>query len=387
LKRQILTNAHIITPLKNFSGSLIIENKNIADVIENKRYIEGDDLRGSWLIPGIVDIHSDYLEREINPRPNTGFPLSAAFRHLDLRAATSGITSLFNAISFMENEEYNRSVDRGMSTSRKLDEYISSGYFLIRHFLHARLDTTHEKIVEAVDDIISLRSLKLAVYNDHTPGRRQFRDMEKYSVLVAERSGKTIDEVKSLIAVRQKKAKDVRAELSEKLKERVLIGSHDDVTEEHIEEAIRYGVNLCEFPTTLEAARCAKKKGLIVAMGAPNLILGRSNSGNLSCGVAMEENLVDIFCSDYHFPAMLLSAMMLIRKGRSPSQAINLMTLNPARAVGLDKETGSIEVGKKADLIVFDVIDNQPVIRQLYVDGVKKFSCLFSGKKQLEVSV
>lgn len=321
--RIILSNARVVTPVKDFCGSVVIEEGIITSIEEKKTYKEGEDLHGFWLCPGLVDIHSDYLEREINPRPNTGFPLSTAFHHLDLRAASAGITSLFNAISFLESEEYGRSMDRALLISRELNKYISSRYFLIRHFLHARLDLTDEKVLEMVDEIIPLKCLKLAVYNEHTPGRRQFRDIERYLDLSEGRSEKTREEVKSLIAVRQEKAakaEPIRSLLYEKLRRLprespVMISSHDDTTREDVEESIRYGASFCEFPTTREAAQYARKKGLLVVMGAPNFVLGFSHSGNLSCREALEEGLVDILCSDYHFPAMLLSVGMLISNG------------------------------------------------------------------------
>ncbi len=280
-------------------------------------------------------------------------------------------------------------MDRALLISRELNKYISSRYFLIRHFLHARLDLTDEKVLEMVDEIIPLKCLKLAVYNEHTPGRRQFRDIERYLDLSEGRSEKTREEVKSLIAVRQEKAakaEPIRSLLYEKLRRLprespVMISSHDDTTREDVEESIRYGASFCEFPTTREAAQYARKKGLLVVMGAPNFVLGFSHSGNLSCREALEEGLVDILCSDYHFPAMLLSVGMLISNGWPPWQAINLVTLNPARAAGITEEVGSIEVGKKADLVVFDFIDSQPVLRQLYIDGEKRLSCKYSCEK------
>lgn len=381
--RIILSNARVVTPVEDFFGSVVIEGGIITSIEKGKTYREGEDLQGYWLCPGIVDIHSDYLEREINPRPNTGFPLFTAFHYLDLRAASAGITSLFDAISFVESKEHGRSIDQALLISRELDKYMSLRYFLIRHFLHVRLDLTDEKVLEMLDKIVSLKCLRLAVYNDHTPGTRQFRDIEKYLDYSTERLGKTRKEVKSLIDVRQEKAIGkagrIRRLLYEKLKSLpcqnpIRIGSHDDTTREDVEEAIRYGASFCEFPTTKEAAQYARKEGLLVAMGAPNFVLGFSHSGNLSCREAIEEGLVDILCSDYHFPAMLLSVSMLIHSGYPPWQAVNLVTLNPARAAGINEEIGSIEIGKKADLIVFQMKDIQPVIRRIYVGGELRLS-------------
>jgi len=45
---------------------------------------------------------------------------------------------------------------------------------------------------------------------------------------------------------------------------------------------------------------------------------------------------------------------MLAQGGMSPMEVLRAATLNPARSLGLDKELGSIEVGKLADLVVLE---------------------------------
>ena len=114
-------------------------------------------------------------------------------------------------------------------------------------------------------------------------------------------------------------------------KDKYILGSHDDTTAEHVEEGQTFGATLSEMPTTLQAARRAKDLGLWVCLGAPNYYRGGSHCGNLSCHEAMDEELVDILCSDYHFPTMLASVLRMIENGIDPSKAVNLVTLNPAK--------------------------------------------------------
>src|ERR1700730_7371038 len=110
MNNHLLTNARIVTPTENFIGSVEIENGIIASIIKDKYYPEGIDLKGQWLIPGCIDIHTDYLEKELFPRASASFPLPFALHFMDARAAACGITTVFTALSFSDNEGKNRSL-------------------------------------------------------------------------------------------------------------------------------------------------------------------------------------------------------------------------------------------------------------------------------------
>ena len=149
----------------------------------------------------------------------------------------------------------------------------------------------------------------------------------------------------------------------------ICLASHDDATLEHVQESLQDGASIAEFPTTLEAAEEAHAHGLQVLMGAPNLILGQSHSGNVSAMELVEQDLVDIISSDY-VPQSLLAAMFVIAQQRQKPlyQAMQPFTINPAKAIGLASDRGSLEVGKRADLITLHYDGDVPrltsVIRQ-----------------------
>jgi len=382
MERVILTNARIVTPDRDFIGSVIIQDSLITDVVEGVKYTEGRDLHGLWLCPGLIDLHSDYFEREIYPRPGTGFPVSIALHFLDMRAAAAGITSLFDSISFRDNVLEDRTMDRALTMSNTLNHGVLANHFLIRHFLHARLEVTEERILEGFDKISNLETLKMVVYNQHVPGIRQHRDIDRYVKKVSMRVGKSMEEVMGFLdkrIARIPEAANTRRQIYQKVRQlpnadQILIGSHDDFSRDDINEAKEFGARLIEFPTSFEAADYARTLGLDVAMGAPNFVLGFSQAGNISCREAIDKGLIDILCSDYHFPSMLLSAVMLIQRGWSPSQAFRLVSLNPARVAKLDQELGSIEEGKKADLVAFGIANDLPRVHQVYVDGVSRLS-------------
>jgi alpha-D-ribose 1-methylphosphonate 5-triphosphate diphosphatase len=372
MNNHLLTNARIVTPSENFIGSVEIENGIIASIIKDKYYPEGIDLKGQWLIPGCIDIHTDYLEKELFPRASASFPLPFALHFMDARAAACGITTVFTALSFSDNEGKNRSLTNAVELSKEIDETRHS--LLVRHFLHARIDPNSDGILEYLDQMKALESLYLIVFNDQIPGQRQFT-IEQQIEMRIKNLGITAEEAEKMLLEKIERLKDInnRKQIQEAFKDKYIIGSHDDTTIEHVEEGQHYGATLSEMPTTMIAARKAKELGLWVCIGAPNYYRGGSHCGNLSCWEAMEEDLVDILCSDYHFPTMLASVVRMIDNGVSPSKAVNMVSLNPAKMLKFDAEIGSIEVGKKADIVVFSSEKSFASVSHVFVDGISKY--------------
>jgi alpha-D-ribose 1-methylphosphonate 5-triphosphate diphosphatase len=378
MERQILTNARIVTPFSNFIGSLIIENGIIAEIGKDKLYNEGLDLKEQWLIPGIIDIHTDYLEKEVNPRPSASFPLSFALHYLDARAASCGLTTVFCAISFSDDPMKDRSLSDAIQLVKDFDKIKSN--LLIRHYLHARLDPNTHGMLAYLDEMKTLESLYLIVYNENIPGQRQFKLdnlIERWMI----RKEKSREEIVVEINEKIKRLSQInhRPEIFASFNNRFVIGSHDDTTMDHVIEAKKYGAILSEMPTTIAAARKAKELDMWVCMGAPNYYRGGSHCGNLSCVEAMDENLVDILCSDYHFPALLGSVVKMIQEGVSPSKAISYVTNNPAKMLKFN-DVGSIEIGKKADLISFSIIESHAAVSNVYIEGIQKYTTNYRGE-------
>ena len=373
MNSYLLTNARIVTPDENFTGSVEIENGIITVVEKEKFYADGIDLKGQWLIPGCIDIHTDYLEKELYPRASASFPLPFALHFMDARAASCGITTVFTALSFSDNQGKNRSLTKAVELSKEIDETRHS--LLVRHFLHARIDPNSNGLLEYLGQMRALESLYLVVYNDQVPGQRQFT-MEQQVEMRVQNMGITAEEAEIMLLKQIELLKDInnRKQIQEAFKDKYILGSHDDTTLEHVEEGKHYGATLSEMPTTLAAARKAKEMGLWVCLGAPNYYRGGSHCGNLSAHEAMEEDLVDMLCSDYHFPTMLGSIVKMIDSGINPSKAVNMVSLNPAKMLKFDAEIGSIEVGKKADIVVFNSEKSFASVSHVFVDGISKYS-------------
>jgi len=381
MNSHILTNARIVTSNEDFEGSVVVENGQITDVVKQKKYREGIDLKGQWLIPGIIDIHSDYLEKEIHPRPSATFPISFAMHFMDSRAAACGITTLFSAISFSADTLKVRTFNEAIELTKAIDS--TTNNLLIRHFIHARLDPNTHEILNHLEEMKSLLNLKLIVFNENIPGQRQF-PLERVIDMRSKSLGISKEEAHKLVHefIEEKSKINHRSDIQKIFQHTMTIGSHDDTTIEHVIEAKMHGATLSEMPTTIEAARKAKELGMYVCMGAPNYYMGGSHCGNLSSIDAMNENLVDIFCSDYHFPTMLGSLVKMINSGQNPSYAVNLMTKNVADYLKMS-HIGSIEEGKVADLISFNIQNDFGVVTNLMIDGYLKYSTNYHLHKPL----
>jgi len=335
-------------------------------------------LNGQWLIPGVIDIHTDYLEKELHPRPSADFPIELAFHMMDMRALAAGLTTVLGAVRIASDEDRDaRHPLRANYGLALADEYermadLSSA----RHYMHVRWDTNFEPVDAIVEQLATYRHLGNIVYNENIPGERQFRSLEEIARRRAASQGISQEEAMDRLASKIERNRSInnRPAVMARFAGQVCIGSHDDTTVEHVEEAREMGANLAEMPTTLAAARRAKELGMQVCMGAPNYYRGGSHCGNLSCADALEEGLVDALCSDYHFPSLLGCVVKMMESGMDPSEAVNLVTLNPARIIGLDEELGSIEVGKKADLAVFEPREGYARVSEVWIDGVSKFS-------------
>lgn len=371
MQRLILTNARLVLPTHSIDGSVVIENDRIAEVIPGRSFAEGLDLHGQWLIPGVIDLHTDYLEKEINPRPKTGFPLPIAFHMMDQRALACGLTTVLGGVRFSNDRNKDSTLwgGNGLQLAESYEELRRTA--LARHYLHVRWDTNFEPVDDLLAAMQGFECIGNIVYNENIPGERQFQDLDELARKRAARGDKTIAEARAELDQRIAIGRSInnRAKVKAAFGGKLCIGSHDDTTVAHVIEAKEMGATLAEMPTSLVAARKAKELGLAVCMGAPNYLRGGSHCGNLSAVEAVNEGLVDAFCSDYHFPSLLATVVKMLAAGIPVAEAVAYVTLNPARILGLEKDFGSIEVGKKADLVTLHERGGHPFVTAAWVDG------------------
>ncbi len=376
MQSQIYTNYRLLLPTEEILGTLVIKNGIIAD-IQPGILSQGQNGNGDYLLPGLIELHTDNLEKCISPRPGVRWNLDAAAVNHDRDLISSGITTVCDAIAIgdVTPKEDSLRLHHYAPMIDAVAEGQSAGRFSCDHLLHLRCELGYEHLYEIVEPYAEHPLLALISLMDHTPGQRQFVNIDKYKEYYQGKHGVPEAKMEEFIQMRlesqRKHATENRQALVKMTQEKeISLASHDDATADHVQEAIAEGVVLAEFPTTIDAAKEAHSNGLLVLMGAPNLVLGGSHSGNVSAMELVELDLVDIISSDYVPRSLLQSVFLISQQADKPlHEAIKLVTLNPAKAINLDRQIGTLEVGKKADFITVHNDGIVPRILEIYKQG------------------
>lgn len=374
---QVLTNTVVVTPEISLRGTVVVRDGRIAEIDDRPTAAAGAiDLDGDLLLPGLIDLHTDNVERHFFPRPGVHWPspLGVVLAH-DRDLVGCGITTVLDALSCgdydsggMRRTMLNEAI--GAITSAK-----QAGLFAADHLLHLRCETSDGSVLDIVEPHADNPLLALMSLMDHTPGQRQWRDLELFRNY--RRTKKNIVWTDAEFADYLAKVTAFRDEHAPRFARRILeiarahnvpLASHDDTTLADVEQSAAVGVTIAEFPTTVEAATRAHALGQTVAMGGPNIVLGRSHSGNVGAAELHAQGLVDMLCSDYVPASLLESVFHLARTGTPLPRAVNLASRNVAEALGLN-DRGAIEVGRRADLIRIRVVEGHPVLRGVWREG------------------
>ncbi|MEL6930624.1 MAG: phosphonate metabolism protein PhnM, partial [Cyanobacteria bacterium J06600_6] len=358
MQEQIYTNYRLLLPDEEVLGTIAVKDGMITD-IQPRVVSQGQNGNGDYLMPGLIELHTDNLEKCISPRPKVRFPLELAAVNHDRDLISSGITTVCDAIAIgdVTPKDDSLRINHYGAMIDTIAEGQAAGRFSTDHLLHLRCELGYEHIYDIIEPYAEHPLLAMISLMDHTPGQRQFVNIQKYKEYYTGKHGVPEAKMDEFIAMRlenqHKHAVENRQALVElSQKKNISLASHDDATVDHVQEAISEGVVLAEFPTTLDAAKEAHKNGLLVLMGAPNVVLGGSHSGNVSAMELVELDLVDIISSDYVPRSLLQSAFIISQKSQKPlHEVVKYITLNPAKAINLDRQIGSLELGKTADFI------------------------------------
>jgi alpha-D-ribose 1-methylphosphonate 5-triphosphate diphosphatase len=371
----IFTNGRIVTADAEFVGTVVIRDGRIVDVSEGRSHAADIDLEGDYLVPGLVELHTDNMEKHFSPRPGVKWPAVPAVMAHDTQVAAAGITTVFDSLSL---GDVRGDTDRVQNRTRMVEaicEVSERRMTRAEHRLHLRCEVTPDDAIEAVDRWIDLPLVGLLSVNDHTPGQRQFLDPSKLKQYYMGKFAMTEPQFEEFHAraleLHERNAARHRREIVSRAQARALpIASHDDATAEHVREAVQNGMTIAEFPTTHEAAEASHEAGLAVLVGAPNLVLGGSHSGNIAAIDLVSAGRADILSSDY-VPASLMEGVFKLPAsdiGVTLPQAVRLASLNPARAVGLN-DRGEIAPRRRADLVRVRVLGDAPVVRSVWREG------------------
>ena len=372
-----LANAQLVFADQVLTGSVTIEQGVICDITEGDHVPTGAlDCRGDLVLPGLVELHTDNVERHIEPRPEVDWPHLTGLSAHDAELASTGITTVFDA---MRVGSIHSGKGRYIDYARKLaDELLAAraqGYFKISHFLHLRAEICSETLLEELAAFGSSDRVGIVSLMDHTPGQRQFPDLNALKTYVAKKRGMNdaefAEHVETLLGLQKRfGAKHEAGAVKEARRLGAVLASHDDTSADHVGTSAGNGVGFAEFPTTFEAADACRTHGIAVMMGAPNLIRGGSHSGNVAAEDLAKADLLDIVSSDYVPSALLLSAFRLADIWNDLPRAIATVTSNPARAVQL-LDRGALKTGLRGDVLRVRKIGETPLLRGVWSQGNK----------------
>jgi alpha-D-ribose 1-methylphosphonate 5-triphosphate diphosphatase len=369
---MIFTNALVMLPHVCWLGSVLVQDGHIVDIQPGTSHHAGAiDLDGDYLLPGAIDLHTDNLERQVQPRSGTRWPSRSALLAHDSQCAAAGVTTVLDALCVGDlgfDEDRNRTCAEGVAD---LTALAPTGLLKAEHYLHLRCELPAAGLLDLLDAYLSNALVRLVSLNDHTPGVGQYADLVRYRAM-RRRDGEpeaAIDgRVGALQAQRARLRGPNRAGVLARVRDRAMLASHDDRTEADVAENLADGVGIAEFPVTLAAARAAAAGGQTVIGGAPNIVRAGSHTGNVAVTDLLRAGVVDALASDY-VPASLIEAAFLVadQVGGLPA-AMRLVSDAPARMAGF-ADRGRIETGLRADLVRVRVHKGLSVVRQVWVAG------------------
>ena len=374
----IFSNAMLVLRDQVTRGSLLVRDGVIVDVTPGGSAVKGGvDCNSDYLAPGLVELHTDNLERHIQPRPKVDWPHRAAILAHDREMAGTGITTVFDAIR-VGSILSDGGARYGKYARRLADQVIEmrdAGALKISHHIHLRAEVCSETLEDELEEFGPADKVGIVSLMDHTPGQRQFRDLAKFENYVRSKKGMEADvfaqHVQRLYDLQSRfGGRHTAAAVAAAARYGATLASHDDTTMEQVETSAGQGVRIGEFPTTLEAAQTCRRVGIATVMGAPNLVRGSSHSGNVAAGALAENGLLDILSSDYVPAALLQGAVMLAQGWGDMARAIATVTHTPARAAGLT-DRGALAVGQRADLVRFGVLSGVPLVQGVWCQGAR----------------
>lgn len=383
--KTVIRNGRLVLKDWLLTGyDMVIENGRICGMYPEKSWkqqaeeVYEVDADGRLIMPGMIDIHSDMIEACIQPRNTAIMEFEMGMREAEKILAGSGITTIFHSISMFREGAWDVKEIRQAPQVKKL-AVLAARYRhekrLIRHRYHLRYEIDNLACYTQVAEMIEEGLVDLLSFMDHTPGQGQYRNLEIYRRHQPD-GGKNLTEEEFQKLLKKEMEKEtvtferLKALADLAKRQGISVASHDDDTIEKLGMNRALGVKISEFPITLAVAQEAVKQGFMTVLGAPNILLGGSHSGNLSAMEAIRAGAASVLVSDYYPQALLQAVFRLFGKEGIPVwEAVNYVTLNPACAVGLDGEIGSLEEGKKADFLIVNEEDGVPFLEQVFVNG------------------
>lgn len=378
----VLTDARLVLEDRVIeNGWISVENGKIAELGEATPPRAGAasrPMQGDTIVPGLIELHTDHLETHVQPRPKVRWnPMSAVLAY-DVQIAGAGITTVFDCIRVgTDGDNPEPDLTPTFEVVQALQTGGANGLLKAEHHTHLRCELCSPNVIYATTEMLARFPIGIMSVMDHTPGQRQFRDKAKLKIYYEGKLGWNDEALEAyfqerLLLHERNSGPNRRALVALAHQHGVTLASHDDTTADHVRESIADGARVAEFPTTIEAAQASHAAGIGVMMGAPNVMLGGSHSGNVAAVGLAEAGFLDILSSDYVPVSLMQAAFTLptIVPSIDLPSAIAMVTSTPAAAVGL-KDRGKLEAGLRADLVRVHCRQELPVVREVYREGAR----------------
>lgn len=378
---MIITNVNLVLENDVVRGSLDVENGEIRRIADSaSRLPAAIDGEGAWLLPGLIELHTDNMDKFFTPRPKVDWPAHSAMSSHDAMMVASGITTVLDAVALGDVRDGGDRLENLEKMINAVQDSQRRGLNRAEHRLHLRCELPHHTTLPLFQTLVECSGVSLVSLMDHSPGQRQFANLQKYREYYQGKYQLNNDQMdryeEEQLNLAARWSRPNRTAIAAECRARnITLASHDDATDSHVEESRALGSVIAEFPTTLEAARASRHHGLNVLMGAPNIVRRGSHSGNVAAHELASQGLLDILSSDY-YPASLLDAAFQVAQDDSNTftlpQAIHLVTRNPARALKLD-DRGVLAEGKRADLVLARQRDEHIYVDHVWRQGKRVF--------------
>lgn len=349
-----ITRARVVLPDTVLENSAVLIEDGVIAAIEpaGSHRAQVVDLQDQWLMPGLVDLHCDAIEKETEPRASVLFPLDFALAQVDRRNAMSGITTPYHALSFSNKEWGVRNNETAAELARAIHAFGKQG--LVDNRVHLRYEITDPKALPLIEALIDAGAVDMVSVMDHSPGQGQFKSLESYLQYMMGNHGMDRAQAEQAAQIKldgaQGAVERVERLIAHARRAGVATASHDDDSVQRIDALRKLGVAISEFPINLDTAKAAASCGLATILGAPNVLRGGSQSGSMRAIDGIRAGVTRCLCSDYQ-PSTLMAAVFTVleQSDLTMPQAAALVTCNPAQAAGL-ADRGRIQVGLRADL-------------------------------------
>ncbi|HSI40971.1 MAG TPA: alpha-D-ribose 1-methylphosphonate 5-triphosphate diphosphatase [Xanthobacteraceae bacterium] len=375
MNETVLANARLVLPDAVLEGHAVLREGRILEIGTGRVPPGALDLGGDFLLPGLVELHTDHVEGHLHPRPRVKWNTLAAVLAYDAQIAASGITTVFDSLRVWPDAKAVGVDGDAPELAATLRQAQQAGILRAEHHVHLRCEVAADGVVEDASALLEAGDVRLISLMDHTPGQRQFLTEHAFRAYYKKKSGVSDAEMDIIVAERldahHRHARANRERLVALARGRnIVLASHDDATDAHVAEAVADGVAIAEFPTTAHAAAGSHAAGIRVLMGAPNLVRGGSHTGNVAAEGLARAGVLDILSSDYVPASLLLAAFALPERvaGISLPQAVRLVSAHPAEAAGL-ADRGRLAPGLRADLVRVKLSEGVPVVRTVWRAG------------------